>query len=115
MGLFDFFLSSEKKQTKTRQSEKPSTVMNFSASQCENFQVSDMNLFYPQTFEDVSAIIEVLALGKPVFVNLKQCKAIPVQRVIDILSGAIYALHGTICQADEDVYLFSLNSVSIKK
>ncbi len=116
MGIFDYFMSGEKKQTKTAKIEQqPTQIVTFSPTETQNFQVGDMNLFYPQSFEDVSAIIEILALGKPVYVNLRNCKAIPAQRVIDMLSGAIYALHGNVCQADNDTYLFSLNTVSIKK
>ncbi len=115
MSVFDFFLSNDKKtQTKTLPREDK---FNFSNSQNEGGVSSGaMNVIIPKSFDDVAKIIDVLVLGKPAIVKIKDLQAADAQRVIDFLSGAIYALHGGVYTLDKDnaLYLFSINGVDVK-
>ena len=117
MSLFDFFVSSDKKPVKTKGRQQPQQqqqAFNYTNAQSDSAKSSAMNVFFPKSFDDVSTIIEVLSMGKPAVVNIKDCREISTQRVIDILSGAIFALHGGVCTLDDGVYLFSLNGVTVQ-
>ncbi len=112
MGVFNFFLDEDKKKQPSKKPVKEE-VFNFNNQNGSN-GASSMDVFFPKSYDDVSAIINVLSLGKPAVVNIKGLSEGVAQRVIDLLSGAIYALKGGLCQLDQGLYLFSTNGVSVK-
>lgn len=117
MRPFDFFISSEKKKQTTKQPSaprQPSGAVNFTGNQSTAPSSSAMDVFFPKSYEEVSRIIDVLSLGKPALVNVKDLKDTTCQRVLDLLSGAIYALHGGFCELDKGIYIFSTNGVAVK-
>lgn len=110
MGLFDFFVKEtpieEKKSTK-----KTNRQMNFGGKTGTENRRSDENIsvrvFKPTSFDDVCEIIDFLLLNKPAVVNMEAVKDDTTQRVMDILSGACYALHGDISEISQNIYLIS--------
>ena len=108
MGLFDFL--SGRKQTEQKQVEASSPRR---YSRPEAFVTSNSNIatFKPTSFEDVGEIIDQLLEGKPAIVNLTEVRENTAQRVVDLLSGAIYAINGNLCELQKDVYIFTPNGV----
>ena len=54
--------------------------------------------FAPSSFDDVAKIIDHLLLGQPAIVHLTAVRETTAQRVIDILTGAIYAINGNLSE-----------------
>ncbi|RCX16820.1 cell division inhibitor SepF [Anaerobacterium chartisolvens] len=92
-------LSSKKQQSK---------VVNIhSASQ---FKVVIMQ---PENFDDAQDICDHLKNKKPVVVNLEQVEKECAQRIIDFLSGSIYALDGTIQKVAAGIFVIAPNNVDV--
>ncbi|MBR7135769.1 MAG: cell division protein SepF [Clostridia bacterium] len=121
MGLFDFFTKETEVQEKKTPAKKPvgfsSSKINGSQQPVQRQQAADGNVpvrvFKPTSFQDVCAIIDFLLLNKPAIVNVEAVKDQTIQRVMDILSGACYALHGEISEISHNIYLISPDSPSI--
>ena len=107
MGLFDFL--SGRKQTEQKHVE--STPRKYSRPEAFVTTNSNISTFKPTSFEDVAEIIDQLLEGKPVIVNLTEVRENTAQRVVDLLSGAIYAINGNLCELQKDVYIFTPNGV----
>ena len=107
MGLFDFL--SGRKQTEQKYVE--STPRKYSRPEAFVTTNSNIATFKPTSFEDVAEIINELLEGKPAIVNLTEVRENTAQRVVDLLSGAIYAINGNLCELQKDVYIFTPNGV----
>lgn len=71
-------------------------------------------MFTPNSYEDVQEIIDHLKNRESVLLNLKEIKTSTGQRIIDFLSGAIYALNGSIVSVDNGLYLMAPDGVDIR-
>lgn len=80
MGVFNFFLDEDKKKQPTKKTKDDVFAINSQNSS----GASAMDVFIPKSYDDVSAIIDVLALGKPAVVNIKGLPDSVSQRIIDI-------------------------------
>ena len=74
----------------------------------------DVTFFYPKDFAEVATIIDCLKTGKNVVVDLTKISVDSSKRILDFLSGAIYALGGGVCEVQKEVFMFSPNGVEIK-
>ena len=63
--------------------------------------------FRPRSFDDVAKIIDVLLSGDPVIINVTALENRTAQRVLDLMSGALYAINGNMCELEKEVYLFT--------
>jgi len=72
-----------------------------------------MVVFQPQTYEDTQTIIDNLKSRKPVIVNLDSLNVEVGQRVLDFMSGAIYALDGSIRKVSKGIFLLAPRGVDI--
>ena len=116
--MFDFFTKSDKSKktnkpnnsqnNKNQQGPKASLNFNQSAGGAQN---SGIKIFQPNSFEDVADIIDILTMGKPAIVNLKELKDSTAQRVLDIICGAIYALKGGLCELETNIYVITPDGV----
>ena len=117
--MFDIFTKSEKtkrvkktaqKHYQEKQEPTPKASLNFNQTAGSN-SAPGIKIFYPNCFEDVADVIDVLNMGKPVIVNLKEIKDSTAQRVLDILCGAIYALKGGLCELESNIYVLTPDGV----
>ena len=116
--MFDIFTKTTKtkktkKTTAPKQEEKqtaPKASLNFNQSAGSN-PSAGLKIFQPSSFEDVADIIDVLIMGKPVIVNLKDLKDSTAQRVLDIICGAIYALKGGLCELESNIYVITPDGI----
>lgn len=67
----------------------------------------------PNTFDDAKDICDHLKSNKPVVINLEGIEKHDAQRIIDFLSGSIYALDGSIQKVSSDIFVIAPNSVDV--
>jgi len=72
-----------------------------------------MVVLQPQSMEDTQTVIDNLRLGKPVIVNLENLSGDAAQRLLDFISGAIYALEGNVRKVSRGIFLLAPDGVDI--
>ncbi len=70
-------------------------------------------IMQPETFDDAQDICDHLKNKKPVVVNLEDMDKDNAQRVIDFLSGSIYALDGHIQKVSNGIFIIAPNNVDL--
>ena len=72
-----------------------------------------MIVYQPSTNEDTQNIIDNLKARKPVIVNLDDLDTEVAQRVLDFLSGAVYALNGNIKKVARSIFVVAPSNIDI--
>lgn len=72
-------------------------------------------MFTLHALEDCCDVIDNLILNNTVVLTLDNLDVKLMQRAIDTLSGAVFALHATIRKASEHTYLIAPNSVEVNE
>lgn len=67
----------------------------------------------PKTYKDVQSLIDHLKAHEQVIVDFSTVNQVSVYRILDFMSGAIYALGGSIQQIKKDLFLFVPKGVTI--
>lgn len=67
----------------------------------------------PESFDDAQEICDHLKNKKPVVINLEGIEKQDAQRIIDFLSGSIYALDGSIQKVSCDIFVIAPNNVDV--
>jgi cell division inhibitor SepF len=67
----------------------------------------------PKNFRDSSDACEMLLQGRAVVVNLEGIDIMEAQRIIDVVSGCIYAISGKMHQISRYIFILSPDSVDI--
>lgn len=70
-------------------------------------------IMQPENFDDAQDICDHLKNKKPVVVNLEGLEKDGAQRIIDFLSGAIYALDGSIQKVSNGIFIIAPNNVDL--
>ncbi len=107
MGAFDFFSRESRIKRDERQKEAVKPALN------EGGFNSPVAVFSPTSYEDVSTIIDTLKKGKTAVVHLNELKTETAIRVLDMLSGAIYALNGGVYEMQKNIFMFSPAGVEV--
>ncbi|MBO4262942.1 MAG: cell division protein SepF [Clostridia bacterium] len=106
MGLFGFLTKNDKNKTREKDAEQSAHVGKADFT-------GNITTFSPKSFDEVQDVIDCLLSGKPAIVDLSAVRGSTAQRVLDILSGATYAIDGNMGEIKEDAYIFTPNG-SIK-
>ncbi|MDL2234903.1 cell division protein SepF [Christensenellaceae bacterium OttesenSCG-928-L17] len=64
-----------------------------------------MIVYHPISYEDTQNIIDNLKSRKPVIVNMEELEVECAQRILDFMSGAVYALNGTIFKISRGIFV----------
>lgn len=72
-----------------------------------------MMLYQPLSYKDTQNIIDNLRNSKPIIVNLENLEKDMQQRVLDFLSGAVYALSGSIHKVSKGIFVLAPQNVDI--
>ena len=67
----------------------------------------------PATFEDCSKIADNLKNRKPVIINLEKLETETAKRIFDFVSGATYALDGSVQKVANNIFVFAPDNVDI--
>ena len=70
-----------------------------------NVAAMKMIVYHPVSYEDAQNIIDNLKSRKPVIVNMEELDVAAAQRILDFISGAIYALNGTIAKISRGIFV----------
>ena len=111
MGLFDFLTGNKQSENKQVQRNEQGKIPYQSPYGDFAGANSTIDTFKPTSFEEVADIIDVLLSGRPAIVYLTEVKDSTAQRVIDLLSGATYAINGSMGEIQKGIYLFTPNGI----
>ena len=67
----------------------------------------------PENFEDAQEICDYLKDKKPTVINLENVEKENAQSVIDFLSGAVYALEGTIQKVANGIFIVAPHNIDV--
>jgi len=67
----------------------------------------------PENFEESEKLAIHLKNRRPVIVNFEDAPKETAQRIIDFLSGAVFALNGSTCKVAAETFLFNPSNVSV--
>lgn len=70
-------------------------------------------IYSPSTYEDVQLLIDHLKMREQVIVDFSTVNQTSVYRILDFMSGAVYALNGSIQQITKNIFLFAPSGVKI--
>ena len=115
MGIFDLFSKEPKTKSNELRSEflERQTIYEQNKEQDQN--KGPMSIFYTKSYDAVETIIATLKEKKMAVVHLNQLKQDTAIRVLDMLSGAIYALDGGVYEVEKNVFMFSPFGVEVNK
>lgn len=71
-------------------------------------------LFEPRTFEDTQEIADNLKSHRPVVVNLQRVRRDVGMKIVDFLSGTVYALGGNIQKLGPQIFICTPANVDIQ-
>ena len=99
----------------------PAASVGTSVSSGFNGQVLNMNasnkqevvLFRPGSFNDTSKAADDLRNRKAVIINMENVDKAMARRVVDFLSGSVYALQGSVTKIAQSAYLFCPQNMSV--
>lgn len=74
---------------------------------------SNVTIRHPKTYQDVQNLIDRLRMREQVIVDFTTLNQQSVFRILDFLSGAIYALGGSVQQLGNNMFLFVPAGVAI--
>lgn len=70
-------------------------------------------IMQPETFEDAQDICDHLKNKKPIVVNLEEVEKETARRIVDFLSGSVYALDGNIQKVSNGIFLIAPHNVDV--
>lgn len=105
-GFLDLFGKKDKRETTGVAFDEEKK-----ASGGERSPKGNVAVFSPKGYGDVEKIIDNMKAGKEVLVHVEHLKPSTALRVIDLLSGAIYALNGGLTELQKDLYFFTPNGI----
>lgn len=94
----------EEKVTKANVVNMHDDVVNVSSKVC---------LFEPRVFSDTQDIADELKNRRATLVNLQRIDKISAKRIIDFLSGTVYAIGGDIQRIGQDIFLCTPDNVEV--
>ncbi|WP_245772735.1 cell division protein SepF [Lacicoccus alkaliphilus] len=88
--------------------DKENTLMN------TDDRNAKVHLFEPRVFSETQDIADELKNERATLVNLSKVDAAPKKRIVDFLSGTVYALNGDIQKVGSDIFLCTPKSVVVE-
>lgn len=70
-------------------------------------------IYKPVSYEDTQSIIDNLKEKKPIIINLDELDTDVAQRILDFVSGAVYALNGNIRKAARNIFVVAPYNVDV--
>lgn len=67
----------------------------------------------PESFDDSQDICDMLLSGRAAIVNLEGFDPVDAQRIMDFISGCVYAINGKLHQISRYIFIFSPDAIDI--
>lgn len=100
--------------------EEPVSTPSTSSGSSFGGQVLNMNagkqevvLFHAKSFDDAAKAADELRKRKAVILNMENVDKALTRRVVDFLSGAVYALDGSVKKIAQSTYLFCPHNMAV--
>ncbi|WLR52264.1 cell division protein SepF [Bacillus tianshenii] len=103
----------EKKQLKTEQKQKPQQKQQNVVSLQSVHQTSKVVLVEPRVYDEVQEIADQLKSRRAVIINLQRVNQHQKIRIVDFLSGTVYAIGGDIKKLGSNTFLCTSDNVDI--
>ena len=104
----------------TQETESTFTSATTSATSSFSGQVLNMSsgkqevvLFHAKTFDDAARAADELRHKKAVILNMENVDKALTRRVVDFLSGSVYALDGSVKKVAQSTYLFCPHNMDV--
>ena len=91
----------------------PATGFSGSVVSMTRSSKQEVVLFRPGSFNDTSKAADDLRSNKAVIVNMENVDKAMARRVVDFLSGCVYALDGTVNKIAQSAYLFCPHNMDV--
>ncbi len=108
-------IAPEEEETLFEVSKEDAKRMGYEKAKGTNpsFANAKLVMFEPRSYDDAQEIAKHLVEGRACIVNFHRIKKEFAQRIIDFLSGVIYAINGSINKSDVNSYLCSPHSLGV--
>lgn len=109
---FEEYAGSQQQQAKSSRRasvNKDNKVINV----YKNNGSSNLIIFRPVSCEDSSHMIDSLKNNRPVIANFENIDREKAQRILDMMSGAMYAISGTVHQVSKSIYVFAPENIDV--
>jgi len=110
----------ESEDVEEEESKKPQFIQPLSSRRTQNKVVNihsasqfKVIVMQPESFNDAKDVCDHLKSKKPVVVNLGSVQKEVAQRIVDFLSGSVYALDGSIQKVSNDIFIVAPHNVDI--
>ncbi len=115
MGFIKKWLSSEDQNVFDSNSDNSEYyIMNAEDALKENDGKSKMILLEPRAYSESQQIADYLKSRNTVVVNLKRVTSDQAKRIVDFLSGTIYAIGGDLQKIGGGIFLCTPNNIDIQ-
>ncbi len=115
MGFIKKWLSSEDQNVFDSNSDNSEYyIMNAEEALKENDGKSKMILLEPRAYSESQQIADYLKSRNTVVVNLKRVTSDQAKRIVDFLSGTIYAIGGDLQKIGGGIFLCTPNNIDIQ-
>ena len=102
--------------TATAVAPAPASTATYSSpvlSVAKSASKQEVVLFRPGNFNDITKAADDLCANKAVVVNMEGVDKAMARRVVDFLSGSVYALQGTVTKIAQSAYLFCPHNMNV--
>lgn len=113
MGFLDGLLGRNRREIDDKRAFENDSFYE-GTSERKNEGSAPVEVFIPTSFNDVEKIIDTMRAGNNAIVQLGNLKQTTEVRVLDMLSGAVYALGGGLYEIQKNTFMFSPNGVTLK-
>lgn len=136
MGIFNSFMKGmgfEGSESKEKIDDGNSKYANFDNNLASNFNVSEFKksedgqipdfaagiggknliIYAPRDNNDIKILVDCIRRREACIVNLGQLKQIDADKILQFLSGAVYALRGSIKRLQGDLFLMTPEGINI--
>ena len=107
------FTSQTREETVDEDTPRRSSFLSSKSKVVTMKPAMQVNIISPSSFEDSQEICNKLLSGRPVVVNLEGFDPDDAQRIMDFISGCIYAINGKYNQIAKYIFIFSPENVDI--
>lgn len=106
--------SKSKPSRQPRSEQKTQTNRGENRSMSANNQSTKVCLFEPRVFAETQDIADELKSNRAALVNLTKIDSVAKKRIVDFLSGTVYALEGDIQRVGTDIFLCTPDSFGVE-
>lgn len=99
----------EPRRERAPRAERPSKVVPMRTAT----KPLEVHIVKPSSFEDSQEVCEILLSGQAVVVNLEGFDEDEAQRIMDFISGCIFAINGKLHRISKYIFIFSPDNVDI--